>query len=96
MSDVKDEIDLVRTQSRIRADSQEWAGEVTSHVQTKHWHLGVADYLNSQTKEVEVPGDTFYDFHTYTIDWQEDYIRWLIDGVEMRRVDKADTLDGGV
>jgi beta-glucanase (GH16 family) len=56
----------------------------------------VADYSNSQIKEVPVPGDTADDFHTYTIDWQEEYMRWLVDGIETRRVNKTDTEVGGV
>jgi len=99
MSDVKDEIDLVRRRlpwTNYYADGQEWAGENTTHVQTNHWFLGVADCNNSQIKEVPVPGDTADDFHTYTIDWQEEYMRWLVDGVEMRRVNKTDTEVEGV
>lgn len=75
---------------------QEWAGENTTHVQTNHWFLGVADYNNTQIKEVRVPGDTAGEFHKYTIDWQEEYMRWLVDDVEMRRVDKTDTEVEGV
>ena len=99
MSDVKDEIDLVlRRLPSINsdADGQEWAGENTTHVQTNHWILGLADYNNSQIKEVSVPGDTAKDFHRYTIDWQEEYIRWLVDGVEKRRVNKTDTRIDGI
>jgi len=99
MSDVKDEIDLVPPAlllTRSEADGQEWAGENTTHVQTNHWFLGVADYNNSQIKEVPVPGDTADDFHRYTIDWQEEYMRWLVDGVEMRRVNKTDTEINGI
>jgi len=65
-------------------------------VQTNHWFLGVADYNNSQIKEVPVPGNTADDFHRYTIDWQAEYMRWLVDGVEMRRGNKTDTEIGGV
>ena len=100
MSDVKDEIDFVslthRGHSDPLAECQEWAGENTTHVQTNHWFLGVADYNNSQIKEVPVPGNTAEDFHTYTIDWQEEHMRWLVDGVEMRRVNKRDTKVNGV
>ena len=50
--------------------------------------------MGADTKGGKHPtSDTFDNFHTYTIDWKEDVLNWLIDGVVVRTVKKADTYD---
>ncbi|WVQ94131.1 hypothetical protein IAU59_001209 [Kwoniella sp. CBS 9459] len=80
MSDVKDEIDW------------EWAGATTGQVQTNYWFLGVANYSATQGTSADVSSDASSNFHTYTFDWQEDYLNWSIDGTVVRTVLKTDTL----
>ncbi|WVF66528.1 hypothetical protein IAT40_001268 [Kwoniella sp. CBS 6097] len=80
MSDVKDEIDW------------EFAGATTDKVQTNYWFLGVANYSATQGATTDVSSDASSNFHTYTFDWQEDYLNWMIDGQVVRTVMKTDTL----
>ncbi|WRT63183.1 uncharacterized protein IL334_000086 [Kwoniella shivajii] len=80
MSDVKDEIDW------------EWPGAITDKVQTNYWFLGVANYSATQGAAVDIASDSSSNFHTYTFDWQEDYLNWSIDGQVVRTVLKQDTL----
>lgn len=65
-------------------------------MQTNHWFTGITNYSDSQIQFEETPGDTADEFHKYTIDWQQEYIRWLIDDEEVRRVDKDDTEVDGI
>lgn len=58
--------------------------------------MGIANYSDSQIQHEETPGDTADQFHKYTIDWQEDYMRWLIDDEEVRRVTRESTEQNGV
>ncbi|OXH41529.1 hypothetical protein J008_00612 [Cryptococcus neoformans] len=80
MSDVKDEIDW------------EWPGANTDTVQTNYWFLGIANYSATEGASSSVSSDTAAHFHTYTIDWQESYISWSIDGLLVRTVRKTDTI----
>ncbi|KAG9126428.1 hypothetical protein FRC07_003488 [Ceratobasidium sp. 392] len=38
----------------------------------------------------------YVNYHNYTIDWQEDELKWLIDGNVVRTLKKADTLSSSV
>lgn len=40
--------------------------------------------------------DTYANYHDYTIDWQPEVLRFLIDDKEVRSIKKADTLKDGV
>nr|ODO04124.1 hypothetical protein L204_00479 [Cryptococcus depauperatus CBS 7855] len=80
MSDVKDEIDW------------EWPGTNVSTVQTNYWFLGVANYSATEGASSSISSDASANFHTYTFEWQQDYINWIIDGTVVRTVKKADTL----
>nr|KIR48427.1 hypothetical protein I312_02272 [Cryptococcus bacillisporus CA1280] len=80
MSDVKDEIDW------------EWPGADIDKVQTNYWFLGVANYSATEGASSSVSSDTTTNFHTYTIDWQENYINWSIDGLVVRTVRKTDAI----
>ncbi|WWC90229.1 uncharacterized protein L201_005162 [Kwoniella dendrophila CBS 6074] len=80
MSDVKDEIDW------------EFPGSTTNKVQTNYWFLGVANYSATQGASSDISSDSSSNFLTYTFDWQEDYLNWMIDGQVVRTVLKSDTL----
>lgn len=81
MSDVKDEIDW------------EWVGAEQHQVQSNYFFLGIADYVNTKGKTHDVSGSALSDeWHTYTLDWQEDQLKWLIDGKEVRTLTKAETV----
>lgn len=82
MSDVKDEIDW------------EFVGNETTSAQTNYYFLGQANYSATagETYQVTSGGDTSQNFHTYTLDWQEDYLTWSIDGNSVRTLTKADTM----
>ncbi|KAK8844802.1 hypothetical protein IAR55_006652 [Kwoniella newhampshirensis] len=83
MSDVKDEIDW------------EWPGATTDAVQTNHWFMGIANYSATEGASVPVSSDTSSNFHTYSFDWHEEYLNWMIDGNVVRTLFKQDTLSAG-
>ncbi|KAK4985314.1 putative glycosidase CRH2, partial [Elasticomyces elasticus] len=69
MSDVKDEIDF------------EFVGVDLVNAQSNYYFQGVTDYDNARKLSVS---NTVQNTHTYTLDWQPDYITWLIDDVPLR------------
>ncbi|GKZ21732.1 hypothetical protein AbraIFM66951_003802 [Aspergillus brasiliensis] len=78
MSDDFDEIDL------------EWVGYNLSSAQTNFYFQGVENYTNEVNAAVST-GNTFSEWHTYTIDWKPDVLEWLIDGTVMRTLTKNST-----
>ncbi|KAK9235665.1 concanavalin A-like lectin/glucanase domain-containing protein [Lipomyces kononenkoae] len=64
-SDVQDEIDY------------EFVGADLGTVQTNYYYQGILDWHNSQNISLS---DTFANWHTYSVDWHEDYIQWSVDG----------------
>ncbi|KAF2859015.1 glycoside hydrolase family 16 protein [Piedraia hortae CBS 480.64] len=71
MSDTHDEIDF------------EFVGADVSNAQSNYYSQGIEDWHNE--KHLAVPGgDSRQEVHTYTIDWQPDYISWFIDGQQLR------------
>ncbi|KAK9388373.1 concanavalin A-like lectin/glucanase domain-containing protein [Lipomyces mesembrius] len=77
-SDVQDEIDY------------EFVGADLGTVQTNFYYQGVLDWFNSENISLS---DTFANWHTYTVDWQEDYIQWSVDGQVGRTLYKNNTLN---
>jgi len=81
MSNVKDEIDW------------EWPGATVNEAQSNFFFQGHVDYATGSNgafhRELD---DTFANYHDYTIDWQPETLRFLIDGQEVRSVNKADTM----
>ncbi|ODV81529.1 glycoside hydrolase family 16 protein, partial [Suhomyces tanzawaensis NRRL Y-17324] len=75
-SDLEDEIDF------------EFVGYDTTQVQTNYYSQGALDYTKGHNSSTS---DTMANWHTYTIDWQEDKIDWYIDGDKIRTLDKAST-----
>ncbi|BFZ64722.1 putative glycosidase CRH2 [Saitoella coloradoensis] len=76
LSDVKDEIDF------------EWVGANLTTTQTNYFWQATLDYQNGGNIS---SSDTYANWHTYEIDWQEDYITWAVDGVIGRTKYKNET-----
>ena len=53
-------------------------------------------YIGPSVEVVPLPGagNTATEFHKYTFDWQQDYIRWLVDDQEIRRLDRRSFENG--
>ena len=75
-SGIQDEIDF------------EWVGADINTVQTNYYWQGLLDWHNSANITVN---DTFNEYHTYEIDWHEDYTTWSVDGVIGRTLFKNAT-----
>ncbi|CCE63815.1 hypothetical protein TPHA_0F03340 [Tetrapisispora phaffii CBS 4417] len=75
-SQVEDEIDY------------EFVGTDLDTAQTNFYWQGTLNYSNSANISTT---DTFSNFHTYEIDWQEDKTVWSIDGVVGRTLYKNET-----
>ena len=76
-SDTLDEIDI------------EWLGAVDNEIQTNYFGKGnVVSYNRGQFHEVSQ--GTQGGFVTYTIDWTEDRIIWMVDGTAMRELKYED------
>lgn len=75
-SNVQDEIDY------------EWVGANLTTTQTNYYFEGYLNYTESRNISST---DTFADFHTYEVDWHEDYITWSVDGVVGRTLYRNDT-----
>ncbi|KZV92477.1 hypothetical protein EXIGLDRAFT_614348 [Exidia glandulosa HHB12029] len=86
MSDVHDEIDW------------EWPGKAsTLEGQSNYFWLGVVNRDSrgsaAHGDKHNITSDASSNYHDYTIDWQEDELRFLIDGQEVRSIKKSDTKD---
>lgn len=89
------------TMSRLIHTLQDWSGRNTSHVLASHDFLTWRERLPSDrggdisSELVFLWGSAASDFHKYTIDWQPDYVRWLIDDAEVRRLEPSDLQGDG-
>jgi beta-glucanase (GH16 family) len=77
LGDVKDEIDY------------EFVGADLDTAQTNIYWEALPYYGN--TGNISNITDTYANFHTYTIDWQQDQIEWSVDGVVKRTKTRAST-----
>jgi len=84
MSNVRDEIDW------------EWPGNHPTEAQSNFFFMGKVDYAAGNGQTHGNLTDTNQNYHDYTIDWQPDTLRFLIDGQEVRSINKQDTLTNGV
>lgn len=75
-SDVQDEIDF------------EYVGYNLTAPQSNYYSQGILDYNNAKNSTTS---DTFENYHTYTMDWQEDKIDWYVDDDKVRTLEKKDT-----
>lgn len=70
----------------------EWLGGDTTQVQTNYFGKGdTTTYDRGAYHPVSNPQS---DFHTYTIDWTKDYVKWYIDGSLVRTLNYDDAKDG--
>lgn len=70
----------------------EWLGTDTAQVQTNYFGKGdTTTYDRGAYHPVASPQDTF---HTYSIDWTQDYVKWYINGNLVRTLNYADAKDG--
>ena len=96
LSDVKDEIDF------------EFIGADLENAQSNFYFQGITDcrflcsmftsqlliVVDDNEKNLTVSnGDTFSDWHTYTVDWQPDQLTWAVDGNVSRTLKKSDTFN---
>lgn len=75
-SGIQDEIDF------------EFVGADIEKVQTNYYWQGTLNYNHSTNITVD---DVFDDYHTYELDWHEDYITWSVDGTIGRTLYKNET-----
>lgn len=75
-SNIKDEIDF------------EFVGAALTTVQTNFYFEGILNYTNGANISAS---NTFENYHVYEVDWQEDYIKWSVDGVVGRTLYKNQT-----
>ncbi|EAU29771.1 conserved hypothetical protein [Aspergillus terreus NIH2624] len=78
LGDTKDEIDY------------EFVGADLANVQTNYYFQGVLDYNNGANASVP-GGDTFDEWHEYTIDWKPEAITWSVDGEVKRTLERSST-----
>jgi beta-glucanase (GH16 family) len=78
MSDVEDEIDW------------EWVSDHTTEAQSNFFSLGNITYTDGES--FKGLSDTSSNFHVYTLNWQEEYLQWIIDGKVQRTLYKNATL----
>jgi beta-glucanase (GH16 family) len=71
---------------------QEWLGGNATVVETNYFGKGNTTTYNRATYvTVDDPQDNW---HTYTIDWTSQYVKWYVDGGLVRTLLYADALDG--
>jgi beta-glucanase (GH16 family) len=71
---------------------KEWLGGNTTVVETNYFGKGnTTTYDRAIYYTVDDPQDNW---HTYTIDWTSEYIKWYVDGTLVRTLLYADALDG--
>ncbi|GES66119.1 cell wall glucanase [Aspergillus terreus] len=78
LGDTKDEIDY------------EFVGADLANVQTNYYFQGVLNYNNGGNASVP-GGDTFDEWHEYTIDWKPEAITWSVDGEVKRTLERSST-----
>jgi len=75
-SNVQDEIDY------------EFVGKYLEKAETNYYYEAVLNYSNVLDANVS---NTYENYHTYEVDWQEEELSWIIDGEKVRTIKKADT-----
>ncbi|KAL0934272.1 cell wall glucanosyltransferase mwg1 [Colletotrichum truncatum] len=70
----------------------EWIGSDTAQVQTNYF--GKGDTTTYDRGAYHPVADPINQFHTYTIDWDQNSVKWLIDGNLVRELKYADAKGG--
>ncbi|WYZ35566.1 hypothetical protein EsH8_X_000213 [Colletotrichum jinshuiense] len=72
----------------------EWVGGDTQKVQTNYFGKGdTSTYDRGAYHDVSNP---LSEYHTYTIDWTQESVKWLIDGALVRELKYADAKGGAM
>lgn len=79
MSNVQDEIDF------------EFIGGELFSAQTNYYHQG--ELIHTRMIKAPIEKNSFENYNTYEIDWNEDRIHWIINGNIVRTLYKKDTWD---
>ncbi|KAG9289944.1 hypothetical protein G9A89_010250 [Geosiphon pyriformis] len=83
---------LIKTKNMIGDEiDYEWVGLDPTEAQGNYYYNGTLDYTKGSHHKVGA--DTSAGFHTYTIEWMPEHIRWIIDGNIVRTSLKSDTWD---
>lgn len=83
---------FARTEETKLTRAQEGLGGENYHIETNYFGKGDTTTYNRATyPPVTDPVGTF---HTYTVDWQKDYISWFLDGNLLRTLHASDA-EGG-
>lgn len=77
ISTVGDEIDF------------EFIGGELHHAQSNYYHQGELNH--TRMEKLELSSDSFENIHIYEVDWDQDRINWIVDGVVARTLYKEDT-----
>ncbi|KAJ7118681.1 glycoside hydrolase family 16 protein [Mycena crocata] len=83
MSNIKDEIDW------------EFPGNTTTEGQSNYFWQGKVTQPNHGDVTTGL-SDTFGNYHDYTIDWQPETLKFLVDGKVVRTIKKSDTTENGI
>ncbi|KAI9481887.1 putative glycosidase CRH2 [Coemansia sp. RSA 990] len=67
----------------------EWVGKDPNTVETNFFYHDILNYSNS--RYFDLGGESFADYHDYTIVWDPDYIQWAVDGKTLRTLKREDT-----
>ncbi|KAH3902678.1 putative glycosylase SCDLUD_000261 [Saccharomycodes ludwigii] len=78
-SSVQDEIDF------------EFLGGDLMNVQTNYYYQGNLDH--TKMRKFPVSSNTYDNYHTYEIDWNEERIHWIVDNQILRTLYKRETFD---
>jgi hypothetical protein len=82
---------ILQSNPEVNADELdwEWTGNAPNIAQTNVFVNGVKNHTRA-TGQV-VPGGSQNGYHIYAIEWNQQYVRWLIDNVEKHRIDNDGT-----
>ncbi|KAK1637038.1 concanavalin A-like lectin/glucanase domain-containing protein [Colletotrichum phormii] len=72
----------------------EWVGGDNEQVQTNYF--GKGDTSTYDRGAYHAVSNPLNDYHTYTIDWTQDSVKWIIDGALVRELKYADAKGGAM
>ncbi|EFQ33530.1 glycosyl hydrolase family 16 [Colletotrichum graminicola M1.001] len=72
----------------------EWVGGDNTQVQTNYF--GKGDTSTYDRGAFHTVSNPLSDYHTYTIDWTQDSVKWIIDGALVRELKYADAKGGAM
>ncbi|KAK2049245.1 family 16 glycosyl hydrolase [Colletotrichum somersetense] len=72
----------------------EWVGGDNTQVQTNYF--GKGDTSTYDRGAFHTVSNPLNDYHTYTIDWTQDSVKWIIDGALVRELKYADAKGGAM